>query len=65
VTLFTQDDLAVLAGIDVSSERYGAVYRTVVGLIREPYGADPEASTGDARQVIVFRRNGSSFASTS
>ena len=53
MTLFTQDDLAVLAGIEVSSERYGAVYRTVVGLVREAYGADPEISTGDARQVIV------------
>jgi len=51
--LFTQDDLATLAGIEVSSERYGAVYRTVSGLVREAYGADPEAATGDIRQVIV------------
>ena len=53
MALFTLDDLAVLAGIDVSSERYGAVYRTVLGLVREAYGADPEAATGDTRQVIV------------
>jgi len=53
MTLFTQDDLAVLAGIDVSSERYGAVYRAVLGLVHEAYGADPEAATGDAKTVIV------------
>jgi hypothetical protein len=53
VTLFTQDDLAVLSGVDVSSERYGAVYRAVIGLVREAYGSDPEATTGDARQVIT------------
>jgi len=53
VTLFTVDDLATLAGMEVSDERYGAVYRTVLGLVREAYGADPEAATGDARQVIV------------
>lgn len=53
MTLFTVDDLATLAGMEVSDERYGAVYRTVLGLVREAYGADPEAATGDARQVIV------------
>jgi hypothetical protein len=53
VTLFTQDELAILAGIEVSSERFGAVYRAVLGLVREAYGADPEAATDDARQVIV------------
>jgi hypothetical protein len=53
VTLFTQDDLAVLSGVDVSTERYGAVYRAVLGLVREGYGADPEAAIGDARQVII------------
>jgi hypothetical protein len=53
MALFTQDDLATLAGIDVSSERYGAVYRAVLGLVREAYGADPEAAIGDARQVLV------------
>ena len=53
MTLFTQEELAVLAGIDVSSERYGAVYRTVLGLVSEAYGADPETASGNARTVII------------
>jgi len=51
--LFTQDELATLAGMNVASDRYGAVYRAVLGLVREGYGADPEAATGENRTVIT------------
>jgi hypothetical protein len=51
--LFTQDDLATLAGMEVNDSRYGAVYRAVLGLVHEGFGSDPELATGDARQVII------------
>lgn len=52
-TLFTQGDLATLSGMEVATDRYNAVYRAVVGLVREAYGTDPEAAAGEDRQVIV------------
>lgn len=51
--LFTQDDLATLAGMDVSAEKYGAVYRATLGLIHDAYGDDPEIAVGNPRLVLT------------
>src|SRR5207253_2965771 len=51
--LITRDDFALVLGEDVTQERFDALYRRGLSIVRTGYRGDPEAASDDARETVA------------